>query len=56
MTVCQYTNYREALDTRHKKVTCELWDRIDKDAPGVTLSSDGKRRLLPPAWSMREPD
>jgi len=48
--VCIYSNYCEALDTRHKQVTCELWDREDKDAPGVTLSSDGKRRLLPPAW------
>lgn len=49
--VCIFSNYCEALDTRHKQVTCELWDREDKDAPGVTLSSDGKRRLLPPAWS-----
>jgi 2,4-dienoyl-CoA reductase-like NADH-dependent reductase (Old Yellow Enzyme family) len=48
--VCIYSNYCEALDTRHKQVTCELWDREDKDQPGVTLSSDGKRRLLPPHW------
>jgi 2,4-dienoyl-CoA reductase-like NADH-dependent reductase (Old Yellow Enzyme family) len=48
--VCIYSNYCEALDTRHKQVTCELWDREDKGAPGVTLSSDGKRRLLPPPW------
>ena len=48
--VCIYSNYCEALDTRHKQVTCELWDREDKEAPGVTLSSDGKRRLLPPPW------
>lgn len=48
--VCIYSNYCEALDTRHKQVTCELWDREDKDAPGVKLSSDGKRRLLPPPW------
>ena len=47
---CIYSNYCEALDTRHKQVTCELWDREDKDLPGVTLSSDGKRRLLPPPW------
>jgi len=52
--VCIFSNYCEALDTRHKQVTCELWDREDKDAPGVTLSSDGKRRLLPPPW--RRPD
>ncbi len=48
--VCIYSNYCEALDTRHKQVTCELWDRKDKDAPNVTLSSDGRRRLLPPPW------
>jgi 2,4-dienoyl-CoA reductase-like NADH-dependent reductase (Old Yellow Enzyme family) len=48
--VCIFSNYCEALDTRHKQVTCELWDREDKDAPGVALSSDGKRRLLPPRW------
>jgi 2,4-dienoyl-CoA reductase-like NADH-dependent reductase (Old Yellow Enzyme family) len=48
--VCIYSNYCEALDTRHKQVTCELWDRENKQAPGVTLSSDGKRRLLPPPW------
>ena len=48
--VCIYSNYCEALDTRHKQVTCELWDREDKDGPDVTLSSDGKRRLLPPRW------
>ena len=49
---CIYSNYCEALDTRHKQVTCELWDREDKDAPGVTLSDDGKRRLLPPPWKL----
>ncbi len=49
--VCIFSNYCEALDTRHKQVTCELWDREDKDGPGVTLSTDGKRRLLPPAWT-----
>ena len=52
--ICIYSNYCEALDTRHKQVTCELWDREDKDAPGGTLSSDGKRRLLPPPW--KRPD
>lgn len=46
--LCLYTNYCEALDQRHKQVTCELWDRLNLDEPGVTLSSDGKRRLLPP--------
>ena len=53
--VCIYSNYCEALDTRHKQVTCELWDREDKDGPGVKLSSDGKRRLLPPDWEAPTP-
>jgi len=52
--VCIYSNYCEALDTRHKQVTCELWDREDKGAPGVTLSTDGKRRLLPPPWKRHD--
>ncbi|HKR35967.1 MAG TPA: hypothetical protein VJT10_14075 [Steroidobacteraceae bacterium] len=48
--ICLYTNYCEALDQRHREVTCELWDREALDAPGVQLSSDGKRRLLAPDW------
>jgi 2,4-dienoyl-CoA reductase-like NADH-dependent reductase (Old Yellow Enzyme family) len=48
--VCLYTNYCEALDQRHREVTCELWDRERLDEPGVTLAADGKRRLLPPEW------
>ena len=48
--VCLYTNYCEALDQRHREVTCELWDRERLDEPGTTLSGDGKRRLLPPDW------
>ena len=47
---CTYTNYCEGLDQMHKQVTCKLWDRLDMDEPGVALSSDGKRRLLPPRW------
>ena len=47
---CKYTNYCEALDTRHKQVTCQLWDRQDLDAPDVTLSHDGRRRLVAPRW------
>lgn len=47
---CKYTNYCEALDTRHKQVTCQLWDRKEMDAPDVTLSHNGKRRLLAPRW------
>ena len=46
--LCLYTNYCEALDQRHREVTCELWDRTNLDEPGVMLSADGKRRLLPP--------
>ncbi len=46
--LCLYTNYCEALDQRHREVTCELWDRINLDEPGIMLSADGKRRLLPP--------
>lgn len=46
--LCLYTNYCEALDQRHREVTCELWDRESLDAPGVVLSADGKRRLLAP--------
>lgn len=49
--LCKYTNYCEALDQRHREVTCELWDRIDVEAPGVALAADGKRRLLPPEWT-----
>jgi 2,4-dienoyl-CoA reductase-like NADH-dependent reductase (Old Yellow Enzyme family) len=48
--LCLYTNYCEALDQRHRQVTCELWDRLALDQPGVRLSSDGKRRLTPPPW------
>lgn len=48
--LCIYTNYCEALDQRHRQVTCELWDRIDLKEPGVRLSADGKRRLVPPEW------
>ena len=48
--LCLYTNYCEALDQRHRQVTCELWDREALEEPGVRLSSDGKRRLTPPPW------
>jgi 2,4-dienoyl-CoA reductase-like NADH-dependent reductase (Old Yellow Enzyme family) len=48
--LCLYTNYCEALDQRHRQVTCELWDREALDEPGVRLSADGKRRLTPPPW------
>jgi 2,4-dienoyl-CoA reductase-like NADH-dependent reductase (Old Yellow Enzyme family) len=48
--LCLYTNYCEALDQRHRQVTCELWDREGLDEPGIKLSADGKRRLTPPDW------
>ncbi len=48
---CEFTNYCEGLDQMHKQVTCKLWDRADREDPTVTLSDDGKRRLLPPAWN-----
>jgi len=49
--VCEYTNYCEALDQKHAPVSCKLWDRLDKDAPGTAKTADGKRRLIAPAWS-----
>jgi len=48
--VCEFTNYCEGLDQKHKQVTCKLWDRLEMDAPDVTRTHDGKRRLTPPAW------
>ncbi|MBL4689395.1 MAG: NADH:flavin oxidoreductase [Nannocystaceae bacterium] len=47
---CKYTNYCEALDQKHKVVTCQLWDREALDAPDVPLSADGRRRLVAPPW------
>ena len=51
---CTYTNYCEALDQMHRQVTCKLWDRVGLDEPGIALSSDGRRRLLPPRWRREE--
>lgn len=53
--VCLYTNYCEALDTKHKQVTCELWDREGLDEPGIKKSTDGRRRLLAPGWCRDAP-
>lgn len=47
---CEYTNYCEGLDQKHKAVTCQLWDRVALDEPGVSRSEDGKRRLVAPDW------
>lgn len=48
--VCEYTNYCEGLDQKHKMVTCKLWDRLDLDAGDVRRTPDGKRRTTPPHW------
>ncbi len=46
---CFFTNYCEALDQAHKEVTCQRWDREAlEEAP--PMASDGKRRLVAPAW------
>ena len=48
---CEFTNYCEGLDQRHKQVTCKLWDRdLPPDDPDVRLANDGRRRLTPPSW------
>lgn len=47
---CTYTNYCEALDQMHKQVTCKLWDRTELSEVGISLTEDGRRRLVPPAW------
>lgn len=47
---CIYTSYCEALDQRHRQVTCQLWDRQDLSEPGIPRSTDGRRRLLAPRW------
>jgi 2,4-dienoyl-CoA reductase-like NADH-dependent reductase (Old Yellow Enzyme family) len=47
---CELTNYCEALDQRHRQVTCRLWDRTELDERGAALTDDGRRRLVPPTW------
>jgi dimethylglycine catabolism A len=49
--LCEFTNYCEGLDQKHKQVTCQLWDKTDVGAPGVQKTSDGKRRLTAPDWT-----
>lgn len=48
--LCEYTNYCEGLDQKHKMVTCQLWDRTQLDAPDAALTPDGKRRTCAPRW------
>ncbi len=48
--LCEFTNYCEGLDQKHKQVTCQLWDRLSLSEAGTRLSSDGKRRLTAPDW------
>jgi 2,4-dienoyl-CoA reductase-like NADH-dependent reductase (Old Yellow Enzyme family) len=47
---CCFTNYCEALDQRHKQVTCKLWDHVGLDEPDVKLDPTGRRRLVAPGW------
>ncbi len=47
---CEFTNYCEALDQRHKQVTCKLWDRLQLDEPRLRIDTSGKRRLTAPHW------
>ncbi len=49
--LCEFTNYCEALDQKHKVVTCQLWDKLDVGQEGVKTTVDGKRRLTAPDWS-----
>jgi 2,4-dienoyl-CoA reductase-like NADH-dependent reductase (Old Yellow Enzyme family) len=53
--LCEYTNYCEGLDQKHKQVTCNLWDRIDLEEAGTSLSRDGRRRLVAPDWKPDSP-
>jgi 2,4-dienoyl-CoA reductase-like NADH-dependent reductase (Old Yellow Enzyme family) len=46
---CEYTNYCEGLDQKHKPVTCKLWDHVGVGEEGVKLV-DGKRRATAPEW------
>ncbi|MBA3581109.1 MAG: NADH:flavin oxidoreductase [Gammaproteobacteria bacterium] len=52
--LCEYTNYCEGLDQKHKQVTCQLWDKEALDEKDVMMSSDGRRRLNAPAWKKSE--
>jgi 2,4-dienoyl-CoA reductase-like NADH-dependent reductase (Old Yellow Enzyme family) len=47
---CVFTNYCEGLDQMHKQVTCKLWDRVGLEERGISMSDDGRRRLVPHGW------
>ncbi len=47
--ICEYTNYCEGLDQKHKPVTCQLWDKLPSD-DGARRTRDGKRRMTAPPW------
>ena len=49
VNLCEYTNYCEGLDQKHKQVTCQLWDRDFSDG-NPKRTSDGRRRLVAPDW------
>jgi 2,4-dienoyl-CoA reductase-like NADH-dependent reductase (Old Yellow Enzyme family) len=51
LRLCEFTNYCEGLDQKHKQVTCQLWDKTDVGTPGVQKTPDGKRRLTAPDWT-----
>jgi len=48
--LCEFTNYCEGLDQKHKPVTCKLWDKLDVGHSEAT-SAGGKRRAIAPAWT-----
>jgi 2,4-dienoyl-CoA reductase-like NADH-dependent reductase (Old Yellow Enzyme family) len=48
--ICEYTNYCEGLDQKHKPVTCKLWDKASSD-DSARRTRDGKRRLTAPPWA-----
>ena len=47
--VCEYTNYCEGLDQKHKPVTCQLWDKLPS-SQAERRTPDGKRQLTAPVW------
>jgi len=53
---CEFVNYCEGLDQKHKMVTCQLWDKLDLNDPEARKTPDGKRRLTAPDWPGRDQD